>query len=243
MSSSVSKAEKLYWLVTLLAFAGALGMTAFWTPQEQTMGVVQKIFYIHLPSAINTFFAAMVVFIASVGYLWQRQLWWDDLADAAAKVAVVFCTVVLLTGMIWGRSAWGHWWTWSPRLTFSLVLWLLYVVYLMIRPSVESGQRRALICAVYGLIAFLDVPLVYLSTKLMPQDIHPVSIGLAPSMKLTLLVWFVPVTLLSVGLVRARYRLNRTLRTARELAHEADHAAGALHHSSALRSKLVGEAL
>ena len=91
----------------------------------------------------------------------------------------VLCSIVLLTGMIWGRGAWGLWWTWSPRLTFSLMLWLLYVVYLIIRNSIESSQRRAVISAVYGVIAFLDVPLVYLSARLMP-DIHPASIELDP---------------------------------------------------------------
>jgi len=206
-----SRITASYWLFTVATFIAALAMAAYYAPVESTMGPVQKIFYIHLPVAINTFVAAMVVCIASVGYLWQRKLWWDDLAGASAKVTVALSSVVLLTGMVWGRSAWGHWWTWSPRLTFSLVLWLLYVVYLMIRPSIDSSQRRAMVCAVYGLIAFLDVPLVYLSTKLM-LDIHPSSIALAPTMKTTLLVWFVPVTLMTAGLILARYRLNCRIR-------------------------------
>src|SRR5262249_42279994 len=158
--------------------------------------------YLHLPVAICTFLACLVCFIASIGYLVQRKTWWDDLAWAAGRVAVQLCAVVLITGMIWGKSAWGRWWTWSPRLTFSLVLLLLYVVYLMIRMSVESGARRATIGAVYGIIAFLDVPLVYLSVRLMP-DIHPTSISLAPEMKLTLAAWFVPVILTTAGLIAA----------------------------------------
>ena len=198
----------VYWFVTAAMFAGAVVMLVVYTPEEKTMGQVQKIFYMHMPVALNTFLACLVSFIASIGYLWQRKLWWDDLAVAAVKVAVVFCSVVLLTGMIWGRSAWGAWWTWSPRLTFSLVLWLLYVVYLIIRPSIGTGDRRAVVCAVYGLVAFLDVPLVYISVKLLP-DIHPQSIGLAPEMKYTLLAWFVPVTMLAAGLVVSRYRLHR----------------------------------
>ncbi|MHC5001738.1 MAG: cytochrome c biogenesis protein [Planctomycetota bacterium] len=197
--------------VIVAMFAVTLVMLATYTPVESTMGPVQKIFYLHLPIAINTFLACLVVFVASVGYLWQRQLWWDDLAAAAAKVATLYCAIVLLTGMVWGRSAWGLWWTWSPRLTFSLVLFLLYAVYLMIRPSIESPQRRAVVSAVYGIAAFLDVPLVYLSVRLMP-DIHPTAIELEPSMRLTLLAWFVPVTLLSAGLIIARYRLNRRIR-------------------------------
>ena len=200
-----------FWLLVLALFAATVAMLARYTPVETTMGPVQKIFYLHLPVAINTFLACLVVFIASIGYLWQRKMWWDDLAAASGKVAVLLCTIVLLTGMIWGRSAWGTWWTWSPRLTFSLVLWILYVVYLMIRPSIESPQRRAVVSAVYGIAAFLDVPLVYLSVKLMP-DIHPSSIALEPAMKLTLLAWFAPVTLITAGLVALRFRLNRRLR-------------------------------
>jgi heme exporter protein C len=202
--------KTIYWLVTLLLTAGAVGMLIVYTPQEASMGMIQKIFYLHLPVAICTFLACFVSFIASIGYLAQRKLWWDDLASAAARVSVQLCSIVLLTGMIWGKSAWGQWWTWSPRLTFSLVLWLLYIVYLMIRISIESNQRRALIAAVYAIIAFLDVPLVWLSTKMMP-DIHPTSIQLAPEMKLTLLAWFAPIVLLTVGLIVTRYQLNRRL--------------------------------
>lgn len=200
-----------YWSLTLVLFVAALLMVFTYAPVEKQMGLVQKIFYIHLPVAINTFVAAMIVFAASIGYLWQRQLWWDDLAAASGKVTVLLCAVVLLTGMTWGRSAWGVWWTWSPRLTFSLILFLLYVVFLMIRPSIESPHRRALVSAVYGVVAFLDVPLVYLSVKLMP-DIHPSSITLEPAMKKTLLACFVPVTMLMAGLVRGGYLLGRQIR-------------------------------
>jgi heme exporter protein C len=208
---------RAYWLVTFALFAVALGVVIFYTPTEQTMGPIQKIFYLHLPVAMSTFLACLVSFIASLGYLSQRKSHWDDLAAAAARVAVQLCTVVLLTGMIWARSAWGVWWTWSPRLTFSLVLWLLYVVYLMLRASIESSERRAVVSAVYGIIAFLDVPLVYLSARLMP-DVHPSSIELAPSMKLTLLVWFVPMLMLTAGLIVAKTSLNRREREERAMA-------------------------
>jgi len=214
----------IYWIVTLALTIGAVAMVAFWTPDEATMPVIQKIFYLHLPVAICTFLACLVCFIASIGYLVTRTTWWDDLAAASARVGVQLCSVVLITGMIWGKSAWGHWWTWSPRLTFSLVLWLLYVVYLMIRMSVESGNRRATIGAVYGIIAFLDVPLVYLSVRLMP-DIHPSSIELAPEMKLTLGLWFIPVVLTTAGLIVAKYRLNRWYREIFTTANPTDSAA------------------
>ena len=151
---------------------------------------------------------------------------------------MLLCSGVLLTGMIWGKAAWGQWWTWSPRLTFSLMLWLLYVVYLVIRTSIESPQRRAIVCAIYGITAFLDVPLVYLSARLMP-DIHPSSIQLEPAMKLTLLVWFIPVTLLAAGLLTARYRLNRGIRQ-REEAASSRPAQVNVPRSAAARSRLIG---
>ncbi len=220
MNTKPSLLARGYWLSTITLFVATTIMLVAYTPVEQSMGPVQKIFYIHLPVAINTFVAAFVMFIASVGYLWQRRLWWDDLAAAAGQVTVLFCSVLLLTGILWGRSAWGQWWTWSPRLTFSLVLWLLYVVYLVLRPAIESPRRRAIVSALYGSAAFLDVPLVYLSVKLI-EDIHPSSIALAPEMKVTLLAWFVPVTLLMAGLITARYKLNRVIR-ATEQHHDLD---------------------
>lgn len=200
-----------YWAVTLALSTVGVLMVAFFTPTEATMGPIQKIFYLHLPVAISTFLACLLCFVASIVYLMQRKGVWDDLACASAQIAVQLCSVVLVTGMIWGKSAWGQWWTWSPRLTFSLVLWLLYVVYLMIRMSIESSHRRAVIGAVYGIIAFLDVPLVYLSVRMMP-DIHPTSITLAPEMKLTLAVWFVAIFMLAAGLIAARFAANVALR-------------------------------
>src|SRR5215510_11276956 len=128
----------LYGLAAAGTFAGAIYRVFALTPEEATMGIIQKIFYFHLPIAINTFLACTIVFIGGVGYLAQRQTWWDDLASAAAKVAVVLCTGVLLTGMLWAHGAWGVWWTWSPRLTFSFMLWVLFVVYLIVRASIEG---------------------------------------------------------------------------------------------------------
>jgi len=210
-----------YWLLTALAFVAGGAMVAYYAPTESTMGIIQKIFYLHLPSAINTFVAFLVVFIASIGYLIGRKAWWDDLAAAAAKVGVLLCSIVLLTGMMWAKGAWGTWWTWSPRLTFSLLLWLLYVVYLLTRSSVDSRQRKAMISAVYGIVAFLDVPLVYLSARLLP-DLHPGSIALAPEMKVTLAVCFIPVTLLNVGLIIAAY--SRAGRAREQQRTQGDHA-------------------
>ena len=199
---------KAYWTLALGLLAAGVVMLFTYTPVEETMGPIQKIFYVHLPLAINTFLAALIVFIASIGYLLQRQSKWDDLAAAGARVAVLYGAGVLATGIIWGHSAWGQWWTWSPRLTFSLMLWLLYAVYLIVRGSIESPQRRAAVSAVYGVAAFLDVPLVWLSAKLLP-DIHPSSIQLIAPMRITLALWFLPVTLIAFGLIAGWYAAAR----------------------------------
>src|SRR4051812_2611239 len=101
-----------YWIATAALFAVAIAIVLTWTPTEATMGPIQKIFYLHLPAAISTFLACLLCFIASVGYAVQRNMTWDRLANAAARVAVGLCSVVLITGMIWGKGAWGQWWTW-----------------------------------------------------------------------------------------------------------------------------------
>lgn len=211
MSSQSRMGARLYWAIVVLAFGATTTMLLVYTPVEQTMGPVQKIFYLHLPSAICAFLACMTAFVGGIGYLWRRRMVWDDFSAAAAMAAALMCTVVLATGMIWARLAWGAWWTWSPRLTFSLLLWLLYVVYFIIRPSIESRSRRALICSVYVVAAFLNVPLVYLSARLIP-DIHPPSVTLIPSMQITLVAWFIPVILLTAGLIIAWGRKNRRRR-------------------------------
>jgi heme exporter protein C len=217
-----------YWLATAAAFAGAIALLALWTPREQTMGIIQKIFYLHMPAAAGLLACAAVVFIAGVGHLWTRRMAFDDLGAAAAGVAVLLGAIVLITGSIWGHAAWwqatGQWWMFTPRLTFSLILYLMYLVYGAIRPLVDSAQRRAVVCAVFGILAFLDVPLVWLSARLIRDPLHPPSIGMTGPIKLTLLFWFVPMGLMIAGLVVGAYRLNR-LRTIRGVEQAAARAA------------------
>lgn len=197
----------LYWLATGVVL-GVGAWLVVRAPIDETMGPIQKLIYLHLPVAINSFVAAVVVFIASVGYLAGRRQTWDDLAHAAAVVTVLNGTVLLLTGMFWGKVAWDQWWTWSPRLTFSLVLWVLYLAYLIMRRRIAGSDRRALVSAVYGVVAFLDVPLLYLSSKLLP-DIHPTGAGLTPAMYPALWAWLVGITMVSGGLIAARFALAR----------------------------------
>lgn len=131
-------------------------------PTEQTMGDVQRIFYYHVPSAWTAFCLFFVNLAASIVYLVWRNPKADALALASAEVGVVFCTVVLVTGPIWARPVWGIWWTWDLRLTLTLVLWLIYVSYLMLRRFSSSGQTP-MMAAVLAVLGALDVPLVYFS--------------------------------------------------------------------------------
>jgi heme exporter protein C len=131
-------------------------------PTEQTMGDVQRIFYYHVPSAWTAFCLFFVNLVASIVYLVRRSPKVDALALASAEVGVVFCTVVLVTGPIWARPVWGIWWTWDLRLTLTLVLWLIYVSYLMLRRFSSSGQTPVM-AAVLAALGALDVPLVYFS--------------------------------------------------------------------------------
>jgi heme exporter protein C len=134
-------------------------------PTEETMGDVQRIFYVHVPAATVAFTLFFVNFLASIFYLWKRSLKADALAATSAEVGVVFCSVVLITGPIWARYAWGVWWSpWDMRLNTTLMLWLLYVSYLMMRRSSTAGSTSVLAAAL-AVFSFLDVPIVYMANR------------------------------------------------------------------------------
>jgi heme exporter protein C len=141
-------------------------------PTDSVLGHVQRVFYFHVPMAIMSFVAFFVVFVASIVYLMGRSEKWDRLAHASAEVGVVFVTLALLTGVIWARPVWGVWWTWEPRLTTTLILWLIYVACLMIRAYAPNRARGAVYAAVVGIIGFVDVPIVYYSVQWW-RSIHP----------------------------------------------------------------------
>lgn len=201
---------RAYWAATLALLLVAIGMTVQvpYRPPPDGMGPIERLLYLHLAVAINTYLASLVVFVASLGYLGGRRRLWDDVAHSAARIAVLNGAVLMLTGVLWARVAWGHWWEWSPRLAFSLVLWLLYVGYVGLRPVFGATPRGAVIAAVYGVVAFLDVPLVYLSVNLLP-DVHPSNSQMTSEMRWVLLAWLTPITMLSAGLIVARVSLTR----------------------------------
>jgi heme exporter protein C len=141
-------------------------------PADAVLGQVQRVFYFHVPLAVLSFLAFFLVFIASLVYLARRNPAWDHVAHAAGEVGVVLVTLALLTGVIWARPVWGVWWTWEPRLTTTLILWLIYVACLMVRAYAPNPARGAVYAAVVGIVGFVDVPIVYYSVQWW-RSIHP----------------------------------------------------------------------
>jgi heme exporter protein C len=175
-----------------LLFASAIGAVFFYAPTEKVMGIIQKIFYFHLSTAMVAFLSFFVAFLCGLLYLKTKDMKWDAYGAASVELGVLFTTLVLLTGMLWGRPTWNTWWTWDPRLTTSLILWFIFTAYLILRASVERKSKRAAYCAVMAIVGFADVPVVFLSARLW-RTIHPVvirsdSIDMAPDMVKTLLV-------------------------------------------------------
>jgi heme exporter protein C len=199
-------------LMAGLTVAIGLYMALFFAPQEATMGDAQRIFYFHVPSAWVGFAAFFVVFVASLLYLWKRERRWDALALSAAEIGVVFTTLVLLTGPLWAKKAWGTFWVWDARLTTTLILWMIYIGYLMLRSSADD-ERRARFAAVLAIVGFLDVPIIYVSVVLW-RTMHPTLLvgaegGLAPQMAQTLMVCLLSFTLLFIYLLIQRVRLEQ----------------------------------
>ena len=151
--------------VALLLVIAASYASFFIAPTERTMGDIQRIFYFHVGSAWAAMDAFFVCFIANLLYVWKRQQKYDSLAVSCAEVGLVLTTVVLITGPIWAKPVWGIYWTWDARLTSTFVLWLLYISYLLLRSLIEEADRRALLSALFGIFAFIDVPLVFFSIR------------------------------------------------------------------------------
>lgn len=159
-------------LVTGILMLVNLYMIFMVAPTDAVLGHVQRIFYFHVPLAIVSFVAFLAVFIASIAYVFRRETKWDNLAHASAEIGVVFITLALVTGMIWAKPVWNAWWLWTPRLTTTLILWLIYVAYLMIRSYAPSPSKAAIYGAAMGIIGFADVVVVYFSVQWWP-GIHP----------------------------------------------------------------------
>ena len=208
-------------IASLFLFAGYA--VFFIAPDEATMHAIQRIFYFHASSGWAAMEGTGIVFFANVAYLRNRQPKWDWLAVSAVEVSLAFWSVVLVTGPIWAHPVWGIWWAWDWRLTLTLVLWILYVCYLVLRTLVADPERRAAVSAIFGIFVFLGVPLDYLSIRIFRTQ-HPQPVlfggpnsGLDPSMVKVFFSCSALMTLLMILLVIERYRLERLRYEAEEM--------------------------
>ena len=151
----------------LLVGSAWLGLTA-----GEVDPVVKNLVYFHVPSSIGALICFIIILVCGVGFLISKKLFWDHVATASAEVGLLCATVLNLTGSIFSREQWGVWWAAEPRLITSAILWFLYVAYLILRASITSPRRKAQICAVFGIIAFLDVPMVFISARRL-KGMHP----------------------------------------------------------------------
>ena len=214
--------KKVFPLLALLT-AGLLSYALYEAvvvaPTEQTMGDVQRIFYYHVPSAWTAFLLFFINFVASLWYLIRKNTSADILALVTAEVGVVFCTVVLVTGPLWARPVWGIWWTWDIRLTSTLVLWLIYVSYILLRRFSTSGQTPVLAAAL-AVFGALDVPLVYFSIWFFrtqhPQPVIGGGGSIDKRMLHVLLINWLAFMCFAFLVCWSRYRLERVQRDVEE---------------------------
>jgi heme exporter protein C len=181
-------------------------------PTERIMGDVQRIFYLHVPLAISAYAGFTTVFIASIMFLWRKNLFWDTVAYTAAEIGVLCSTLVIITGSFWARPVWNVWWTWDPRLLTMFILWFIYVGYFILRKGIPERLKKARYSAVLGIIGFLDVPIVRLATKWW-RSVHPrlksEGGGLDPVMLKVLLFSMLTFILFAVFLFLFRYGVAR----------------------------------
>jgi heme exporter protein C len=191
-----------------LALAGAPDANL----RSETGRHAQRIIYFHIPTAWVGFLAFFVTFVGGVGFLRTQKRIWDIIALSAAEIGTVFMLGVLVSGSIWAKPAWGVWWVWDERLTISLVQFLVYVGYLMLRSTVEDPSRRARFAAVYGVVAFISVPINFIAIRLWRTQ-HPLMFGteqggLAPSMMFAFFFCLVAFTVWYAALMWHRVRLE-----------------------------------
>src|SRR5208282_1678794 len=214
--------------VAILLVIAAAYASFYVAPEERTMGVLQRIFYFHVSSAWAGMDAFLLCFIANLLYVWKRDQKYDWLGVSCAEVGLACITVVLITGPIWAKPAWGIYWTWDARLTSTFVLWLLYISYLLLRTLIEEPDRRALLSALFGIFAFLDVPLVYISIRWWRTQ-HPQPVvmggpgsGLEPTMFKVFFFSVLAMHVLMVLLLSERYKMEKLRGEVDELRREAE---------------------
>lgn len=202
-----TRLARVVWTLTALLLLVSLGAVFFYAPVESVMGPVQKIVYVHVPSAMATLIAFGLSFASGIAYLSTRRRVWDAVGASSCEVGLVFATVVMITGPLWARSAWNTWWTWEPRLTTFLILWILYAGYHVVRGSIRSGAKAA-ISAVMSIVFFVTLPIVWKSVEWWRGSLHPKNVTMGPEMRVTLLVSMAAWLLFYLGAMERRLRLE-----------------------------------
>lgn len=206
--------------IGLLGFSGALMLRTLYlvflqVPSDAITGIIQRSLYFHAPIGIVGLSSIGLVAIASIAYLIKPNHKWDAVAYATAEIGVLFTSLMLITGMLWGKPTWGVWWDWSPKLTTTLILWFIYVGYLMLRAYAPKGVRGARYAAVLGIFGFIDVPIVYQSTVWW-RDVHPERVvgagaadgAMTSAMVMTFGIASITFLVLAAALIVERYHLR-----------------------------------
>jgi len=205
--------------ITIALFLLALYMVFIYAPRELIMGDVQRVFYFHVAAGWVGALAFLVTAVAGGVYLAKRERKWDRLAESSVEVGLVFTLINIASGSIWARPIWNTWWTWDPRLVTATIMVLLYFAYLMLRQGIEDPGRRARFGSVYGMVAFISVPITFVSIRLF-RTLHPVVIGssdpsakgtfeMTARMAQTLMFSVLTFTFIYATLLRYRLRLGR----------------------------------
>jgi heme exporter protein C len=206
-------------IASALLMALTLYLVYFWAPTEQNLGVSQRIFYFHVPLGWIGMVSIIVVAVASLMHLFTGRQRWDDLAYSTAELGVIYASLILVTGAIWGKPVWGVWWTWDPKLTTTLVLWFIYVAYLMIRAYGPMGSQGRRFASVIALIGAIDAPIIYMAS-IWWRTAHP-ALNIGPASEegeaigdsriyITLLVSVIAFTVMYIALLVERYALRKS---------------------------------
>ena len=206
-------------VISAALMALTLYLIYFWVPTEQNLGVSQRIFYFHVPLGWIGMVSIIVVAIASVMHLFTGKQRWDDLAYSTAELGMIYASLILVTGAIWGKPVWGVWWTWDPKLTTTLVLWFIYVGYLMMRAYGPSGSQGKRFASVIALIGAIDAPIIYMAS-IWWRTAHP-ALNIGPAAEeseaigdsriyLTLLASVITFTVMYVYLLIERYSMRKS---------------------------------
>lgn len=212
MHKTLDRLAVLLWVIGTPLMMAAIWMVFRYAPEEKVMGAAQKIFYFHVPAAIMTFLAVFILLGSSVAYLRTRNLVWDNLSRASTEVAILLCTIVLTTGPVWGKSAWGVWWTWEAKLTTTLVLWLLLIASMMVRGYSSNRDQAARLGSIVAIVAAFDVLIIHKATVWWRGQ-HPVVFApnqggaLAPRMLDTFQVCMLAFLVLLLLMILLRFRV------------------------------------